>query len=260
MDRAIFSWVAFHKPVQFLHCRTKQNSVISFEESIFENGLDISRANFFCQLQFYGISFDKEEWGDYANYGLYQIYSKVDIPINSFWDRIRDCLPKNVVHSKERTIAFRYLRETQRIIKNSFNAQLNKIQAQIHYSNELRIYELELLSKPFYKWNEVLMLKMNRLSSGHGSRWDLALFFTAIVTTLTYLLIFIQVEGHIKLSYSDHLNYAMKVLNVTSWDFTLFGQSVQEFPGAYNILFIGRLFIGFGIYQFIQAFRKLGKP
>jgi len=49
---------------------------------------------------------------------------------------------------------------------------------------------------------------------------------------------------------------ALQMLNLTDWKYTPFD---INYSWAYGVLFVGRIVIGFGIYQTIQAFRKFGR-
>lgn len=59
-DRAIFSNTIFHQEIQFIYCRTNSNSYIGFESAEFKRGLDISRSNFNCNLNFWNITIEKK--------------------------------------------------------------------------------------------------------------------------------------------------------------------------------------------------------
>jgi hypothetical protein len=56
------------------------------------------------------------------------------------------------------------------------------------------------------------------------------------------------------------IKYFLQFLNIAKWGYSPFGIDIQKsYPEGYIILFIGRIFIGYGYYQTIQAFRKFGK-
>ena len=57
---------------------------------------------------------------------------------------------------------------------------------------------------------------------------------------------------------SNFINSLVDVFNITKWDnLEIIGVKLKGF--SYLLLFIGRIFIGYGYYQTIQAFRKFGK-
>ncbi len=153
-------------------------------------------------------------------------------------------------------------RETWRIIKNEYIKQNNRIEALKFHSREMAEYERELVSK-HDNVSDRFILFFNRISNGHNLKPARGVVFTFIATFFTYLL-FICVlaeENDLKYIYSIkylgvNLKQLLIVLNVTKWDFKPFD---YEFNWAYPILFLGRVVIGYGIYQTVQAFRKFGK-
>ena len=125
-DRAIFSNTIFHQETQFIYCRTKSDSYIGFESAEFKRGLDISRSNFNCNLNFWNITIEKK--------GEEYIFKNID-----------DIKYKNdfKVHDEAPSV-YKQLRETYRIIKDNFYKQNNKIEGGKFYKRELEIYEISI--------------------------------------------------------------------------------------------------------------------
>ncbi|MCP4336273.1 MAG: hypothetical protein GY679_00265 [Mycoplasma sp.] len=76
------------------------------------------------------------------------------------------------------------------------------------------------------------------------------------------LLIYLKIEYAVKFDFTqtavvDTFKIFFQFLNITNWDYKPFG--IEDNGIVYIILFIGRIFIGYGYYQTIQAFRKYGK-
>jgi hypothetical protein len=55
LQTAIFSKVKFNQEVQFLYNKVKPNTFISFENASFNSVFDISRANFYCNVNFWSL-------------------------------------------------------------------------------------------------------------------------------------------------------------------------------------------------------------
>ncbi|UXP31271.1 pentapeptide repeat-containing protein [Reichenbachiella agarivorans] len=239
----IFSNTTFHKSIQFLHNKVVPNSYISFENAIFHNGLDISRSNFWCTIQFWGVNFDKTQLNKLQESNLYQ----------------NDLL--TVSGSQSNVSALKRVRETFRLIKHEFRKQGNNINAQLFHRLEMKVYSEEI-KVDTGRLGEKILLLMNGISNKHGQSWSRALGFTLGVTVIAYCIFLLTIRDSIVFAQSwEDVGYTMKyflqLLNLTYWDYMPFGEPNE--PEGYLILFISRLFIGYGYYQFIQSFRKYGK-
>lgn len=116
-DRAIFSNVIFHDQIQFKYNKVKNESVISFESAKFYEGLDISRSNFWCKLQFQNALFTNIIPSKYGLYGT----DKWESENNSY------------------AIVLNRLRESFRIIKNCFKTA-NTIDALKYQQKEMLVF------------------------------------------------------------------------------------------------------------------------
>ncbi|TCC96498.1 aldo-keto reductase family protein [Pedobacter hiemivivus] len=153
-------------------------------------------------------------------------------------------------------------------------AQLKKIseskgdylEANRFYSSEMNsFYESITWKKNFW---EKLNLSFNKYSNNHGQSWELALFCILLLSIATYLLYLHLLgirPGHL-ISSKDRdyfwkcLSYYFDFLNpVHRTDEIAKGLSVTAASTARIIEGASRIFIAFGIYQFVQAFRKHGK-
>jgi hypothetical protein len=268
LNVAIFSNVNFKKQTQFLYNKVSSNSIISFESTKFNQALDISRANFWCKLNFWGaeIAWESDEMG------LYQT------------DNI------NSSTSKENDKALMRLRESCRIIKNEFTKENNKIEALVYHKSEMELYAKELnqrfkpnkisillrklLKNKFFvkiknlfailpKFSEEsIVLCFNKYSNHFGTSWVRGLIFTLLVTLLFYILFLLSLSHYLAFDCSGTainatIKHFVEFLNITNWSIKPFG--IENYNWAYIVLFIGRIFIGYGYYQTIQAFRKYGK-
>ena len=84
-----------------------------------------------------------------------------------------------------------------------------------------------------------------------------------LVGCLTYFTILLSINSNIVFDespkgISNFLTSLVDVFNITKWDnLEIIGVKLKDL--SYLLLFIGRIFIGYGYYQTIQAFRKFGK-
>ena len=298
LDRAIFSNTIFYREAQFLYNKVENNSYINFESAIFKRGLDISRSNFNCNLNFWNTTIE-EDGEDYIFKNIDDIKYKNDFE----------------AHNEVPSI-YKQLRETYRIIKDNSYKQNNKIEALEFSKREMLVYERELKSVSSKSNNDKLLLLANKVSNNFGTNWLRGILFTASTGIITYLLMlcclpfihntyiiisftfiiiiisafsflnknidsFLPILILIILSllltiilfkspflYKENIcikDYIIpdfiKILNVIDLKpFEKEENSIFNLSGlSYLFLFIGRIFIGYGYYQTIQAFRKFGK-
>lgn len=118
LDRAIFSNTTFKGETQFIYNKVDKNSYINFESAKFEKGLDISRANFNCNLNFWNIFIQNKNISESTKY------------IDDFGEHKEEATP----------YVYKQLRETYRIIKDNFYKQNNKIEGLKFYEKEMSVY------------------------------------------------------------------------------------------------------------------------
>jgi len=157
-------------------------------------------------------------------------------------------------------------RESFRLIRSELLKVNNKFESLYYHSKELIIYEQNLTFKNHF--GEKFMLWINRISTNHGLNWIRGVLFTVFTAVLFYILYLIVLpirpfrfgwvswESFFKAS-NNTVEYFLKFLLVThDFDF------MQQFsPNSINYFldFISKIFISYGIYQTVQAFRKYGK-
>lgn len=125
LDRAIFSNTVFHEEAQFLYNRVENNSYINFESTKFKRGLDISRSNFNCNLNFWNITIEINEISNNSKY------------IDDF----------GLYTEGTASLMYKRIRETCRIIKSYFYSQNNRIEGLNFYEKEMSVYLEENRSK-----------------------------------------------------------------------------------------------------------------
>jgi predicted metal-binding protein len=250
-SRSIFSNVTFNGQVQFLYNNVSPNTILSFENAFFNKALDISRSNFWCKIQFWGADFD---W-DTEELWLYQSdnIKKQDIPNKRDDD----------FFNKFKIGGYKKLRESCRIIKQNFKQEGNNIEAIRFYKEEMHLYSKELAIKG-YKTSreEKIILWFNKWSNFFGISWWRGIRFTFCVSVLFYFIFLWTCSNYLYYDFSargvnNFLTSYFQFLNITDWKINPF--NIGDLNGGYIILFIGRIFIGYGYYQMIQAFRKYGK-
>lgn len=239
MDRVIFSDAVFEKEAQFIHCKADINSIINFHSTTFNKGLDISRSNFnICKVSFWDIKIN----------GLNKALSS-ELYKNNFGDyEYLPSVPKK-------------LRESMRFIKNNFYAENNRIEGLDFYKEEMKIYEKELKS---VDWQNRFLLFLHKNSNNFETDWIMGVLFTILVGLITFSFIMISLilstppELEITDKFQDFLYNFGQIINITQWsNITIYEVPIKGWE--YAILFIGRIFISYGYYQTIQAFRKYGK-
>jgi len=145
-------------------------------------------------------------------------------------------------------------RETYRIIKNEFIKQNNRIEALKYYHKEMRAYQTELTGDggTLKRFDEKILLFLNMISNYYGQSWILGVVFTLLIGLALFLpLWYSGTTSHDKLSFGGaflqfiYPAHRFDFLPMCGWGY------------LYDIL--GRIFVSFGIYQTIQAFRKYGR-
>jgi hypothetical protein len=267
LNVAIFSNVTFHDQIQFVYNKVKSESIISFENAICKQSIDISRSNFWCKLQFWGITIEK------------------NIPDN-IWLYETDKTAEQMLNKLK--YAFPRIRETYRMIKHAYRQEGNNIEALKFHQKELFVFkaenEFQIELKLFQRlksirlkniWSKIILfsskvetyitIRFNYISNNFGQSWLRGIVFT-LLATLLFFSIFLQCSGKdIVFEWkSDAISlttkYFLQFLNIAKWDYSPFGIDIQKsYHVGYIILFVGRIFIGYGYYQIIQAFRKFGK-
>ena len=108
-----------------------------------------------------------------------------------------------------------------------------------------------------------IILWFNKNSNEFDTNWVVGVNFSLLVGCLTYFTILLSINNNIVFDespegISNFLTSLVDVFNITKWDnLEIIGVKLKGF--SYLFLFIGRIFIGYGYYQTIQAFRKFGK-
>lgn len=194
-------------------------------------------------------------------------------------------------------ISQRHKRETFRILKHESIKSNNRIEALKFHAQEMEAYREELRGKKKSKWlglfrklirinflcfylffdklkklriEEKSILLLNRVSNKYGLSWGRGVLFT-FFAGLFFFFIYVPVltDRSLDLSMSgiaewiklvsEQLKYFPHVFNPTH-PFDYMGSVSENYQGAALVVdMLGRIVVGFGIYQTIQAFRKYGR-
>ena len=111
--------------------------------------------------------------------------------------------------------------------------------------------------------HDKITLWFNKNSNKFDTNWIAGVNFSILVGFITYFMVLLFMNNDIELDtstegISNFITSLVDVFNLTKWgDLKIIDIRLEGFP--YLLLFIGRIFIGYGYYQTIQAFRKFGK-
>lgn len=113
------------------------------------------------------------------------------------------------------------------------------------------------------KIHDKFILWFNKNSNEFDTNWIAGVNFSLLVGILTYFIVLLFMNSEVRFlpnteGVSNFITSLVDVFNLTKWvNLEIIGIRLKGFP--YLLLFIGRIFIGYGYYQTIQAFRKFGK-
>lgn len=152
-------------------------------------------------------------------------------------------------------------RKTARLLKDSALKSNNYIDA-INYK---RLEAKEYQKEKEIKWHERLLFILNGLSNKHGTSWIRALWVTLSFTTFFSLLILCfglepfsnNAIMFNSLNCEKFLKIFIGLLNIVNIE-SNFKDITLSFVGDL-LFFTSKVFIAYGYYQFISAFRKYGK-
>ncbi|MFT6002492.1 MAG: hypothetical protein ACI95T_001253 [Flavobacteriales bacterium] len=259
LDITIFSNAIFEKPAQWLYNKVSSKTIISFENAIFKDGIDISRANFFCKVTFWGVSVNPLIPNDLTFF----------LEGDEKEEKIKE------------QIALKRIRESYRKIKQVFISESNIIDSLTFKSKEMEVYWREMKKRKNiessillkhesinFSYSEYFTLLLANVSNHFGRSWTRALGFILGINLVGYLIILICAFFAKDTSFcftpkclGNLCDGYVELLNVTNWKFDFYGLNSEssESSGLYAFVFFCRIFIGYGIFQMITAFRKFGK-
>lgn len=240
---AVFSSATFKENVLFTY--TLIDKVIIFRGTTFEKGLDLSTAIITGTISYFDVDL-------------------------SYFDSITKKINKTQYEhyiSKKGEIPIINKRETYRILKKNYESLNNN-------SESLEIKELEmrtLLHETKYKirhgkngWKKIpnyILLILNKYSNNYGNSYIRGAIFTFLTSVPFFY--FSSINTSLFESYHCIDWNSLTESSKYFWQFILpthrfdyFGANTEYSTFFYFFDFFGRIAVGYGIYQTIQAFRK----
>ena len=261
IEVVVFSAVNFKENVLFTYTLIEKLMILRGTNP--EKGFDLSLAITSGRLSVFNFQFD-----DYKSYNIYKEVDKlfkkykkhkITISYQSAYEKVYE---KAV--SEENQIPIENKRETYRILKNQLESQKNFID-----SIPFRVMENKTLLKESYNklvnghtisrpLSNIIVLSLNAISNWFGSSYIIGILFTVSIAGLFFNLAL------------SHIGDYVFTTNIGDWEWRYFVQFINPThrfdymklvdvnPRQWFFIwdFLGRIFIGYGIYQTIQAFRK----
>lgn len=239
---------------------SKINSIISFQSKVI-NSLQFNMCVFSIDssVRITGVNCSGEiRFVDSAIEGVIALQD-INIETLSFLDTI---ITGNLLESKLKikTIPDRY---TACLLKHQSIKRNNFIDALSYKSKELSLYKKELKDRKHSA--EIILLWLNTASNNNGLSWLRGVGFTIFVAILFFWAI-------------NYVGINNARIFVIDWRFERFGDVWGQFLEMFNLInyrekfepltlnewgatlvMLSKIFIGYGIYQTISAFRKFGK-
>lgn len=242
LGTTVFSSTIFKENVLFTYSLIEKLAI--FRGTVFEKGFDFSLAIIPGELSIFDIKVD---------YNAFKDVNDTD-DVCQFADNV----------SKQGVITRKNKRESFRILKNKLNENQNNIDALDFAKFEMNSYSKQLEQNVYKEGKEIqnlLLIYLNKFSSRHGTSWWRGVLFTFGIGLFFFYISIIATD-----------NYSVGFSNINLIDFTscvkyfftfiLPTHSINyldaESPKVFYYLwdFLGRIFVSYGIYQTIQAFRK----
>lgn len=236
VDTVVFSAAVFKENVLFTY--TLIDKVIILRGTKAKKGFDISLAIINGRLGLF--EFDLENYSDFHFIKGEEEYEKAV--------------------AEDARIPIKNKRETFRILKENLESQKNlseslKFKA---IEKDVLLKELEHKSNTFF---EQVNLRLNWLSNNHGISYIRAFAFIIVVGWIFFYFSLLATEKFyfttniFSWEFSDGFKLFIEFLNpIHKFDYIENTKSSSAW--FYLFDFLGKTFVGYGIYQFIQAFRK----
>lgn len=243
-NTAIFGKATFQEIVVFAYIRIGLNLALQYAE--IKKGINLAYINFVDKgsLELFEINIK-----DFASHPRKDV-GTFDGIYN--WDKI--------THIQKQ--------ETFRILKNQALQQNNKVQALEYHANEMEAYRQVLKSSSPYFDKDRVILGFNRVTNGYGLCWGRGLWLTIACSVFFFVLYYISLESRpFVFTLDNNFKTTVDAIGlVLSYYAQFFNPThgvtfMKDYAGNWSVFWdlISRPFIGLGIYQTIQAFRKYGR-
>lgn len=247
-NTTVFSSAVFKKNTLFTF--SKLSTLVIIKGTVFEQGLDLSTAIIEGKLSLFNIKL--------ADFKSKHISSKTNNDDDVSWLDSYDGYISDLG-----IIPTINKRETYRMLKEEFE-NLKNIPESLRYKVlEHRVYRdlLGRKEKSLHEFFDWLNLWLNDWSSIYGTSYLRAFLFTILIGLLFFNLSLISTDlfafsfNPIEWEIAEGAKYFVQFL-IPTHKFDYLGNKVDTGTAFYILDFVGRLLVGYGIYQFIQAFRK----
>lgn len=285
----VFSSTTFEENVLFTYSKIK--TLLILRGTIIKKGIDLSLAIIEGELSIFDFTldtfksvngpFNEESWIDSYD----QIVAEVgDIPVKNKRETYR-IIKNQLVNRKNIFDAtkFSYL-ENRTFRKEVFSKMIsfskgriidnvNKWHSKLENDSSLWVIiksGLNYFFKSIYNWFSVvsnyILLTLNRVSNRHGTSYFFGVVFTLFIGALFYYLSIINsglyefdwvletrmIEKHI----GAYVQFIIPTHRFNYVENYFDRKILGDHPYFYLWDVVGRIFVGYGIYQTIQAFRK----
>jgi hypothetical protein len=241
-NKTVFKQCTFNEEVFFTKCKNINNSKFSLPDSLFKKKAKFNGSEF-NSIKLINTVFEDSVSFENVNCNTIEtnqtIFEKV-----AFFDDFKILNPKSCSRKSLRTI----------------KQQLQKADNRIDY-NRFKIYELDAFKRELHnkEWKDKFILWLNNISSKHGTDWTRGVAFTFVTGFLFYSLYFPLKFYNYDFEFSCEsanrfLSGYLKFL-IPSY-ISPFGDSALSNVFQIITFILGKIFIGYGIYQTIQSFRK----
>lgn len=272
LDTCVFSKCLFKKKAIFHYTKIANNvilrganfqgglnlALLNFTDNGYLNTFDLKISKFKSNINIEGVDENTDSWKNISMIDkreTYRILKNESIRQNNRiealkWHKYEMASYKDEIKNRKRNIDFNLIKIPINLTKEYFT---KSCKLTIKYILALSIEERIILF--FYKWTNY-----------YGQSWSLGILFTLVVGSLffaVYIPVLFKYQIDLSLKgitewYSitiNYIEYLPRFINPThSFDF------IKESNGCPLILdFCARIFVGLGIYQTIQAFRRYGR-
>ncbi len=275
-----FSGSKFHKLVKLepgdyrniYFSNTEFHSKIVAEECRFHKLLDFNSALFKDKVNFKGAIFEKEVYFKEASFQGEVQFTNTQFKGFTYLNSCKFKLAPDFQNAKfhEGTdftntefqdVASPFAYNNYRTLKNKMNSLQAYYEANIFYALE----QQSLLRK--FRWRKdfwnIILLGVNHISNKHNQSWIRGVAFTLGIGFVFYFLFLKSIGEPI----SPSLNFDIERFGELAKKFWIFMNPLHSVDflntdsTSWSSFFdyVGRIFIGYGIYQTIQAFRKFGR-
>lgn len=147
-------------------------------------------------------------------------------------------------------------RETYRIIKNNFEKNGNKIEANKYHALELDQKRRELEKNKWQNFKDYIVFKLHDLSSEHSTNWFLVLLWIFGIGFLTVFLLHLDIAKDLFFHpYHFKIEYICKIVNQL-FEFIYIGNTNDELKNNPFVFLFNKVSLGYLYYQFVTATRK----